>query len=144
MPQDAFGAEVARLRGAGIAGQGGRLADLFDFLAGRGPDAPPATQAEIAGAVFRQALVDADDASVRVYVHRLRKRLEDLNLDPHPGSPEQTGALLNQDIPTSIPDLRDSAPQFQTNAHDETPRTACRRGILRREPLPIKCGFPPA
>lgn len=77
MPQDAFGAEVARLRGAGIAGQGGRLADLFDFLAGRGPDAPSATQAEIAGAVFRQALVDADDASVRVYVHRLRKRLED-------------------------------------------------------------------
>lgn len=77
MPHTAFDAEVARLRALGLGGQGGRLADLFDFLADRGPDAPSATQAEIAEAVFGQALVDADDASVRVYVHRLRKKLED-------------------------------------------------------------------
>jgi hypothetical protein len=77
VPHTAFDAEVAKLRAAGLGGQGGRLADLFDFLADRGPDAPSATQAEIAEAVFGQALVDADDASVRVYVHRLRKKLED-------------------------------------------------------------------
>jgi tripartite-type tricarboxylate transporter receptor subunit TctC len=28
----------------------------------------------------------------------VRKRLEDLNLDPHPGTPEQAAALLNNDI----------------------------------------------
>ena len=28
----------------------------------------------------------------------VRRRLEDLNLDPHPGTPEQAAALLNSDI----------------------------------------------
>ena len=78
---------MARLRASRVPGQSGRLADLFDFLAARGPSADPATQAEIAAAVFGQAEVDADDASVRVYVHRLRKRLEDHYRD-HPPAPD--------------------------------------------------------
>lgn len=72
-----FEAEVARLRNEGIVGTSGRLRDLFDYFADRGPDAPSATQAEIGAAVFGQAEADADDATVRVYVHRLRKKLED-------------------------------------------------------------------
>jgi len=32
------------------------------------------------------------------YLVSVRKRLEDLNLDPHPGTPEQAAALLNNDI----------------------------------------------
>lgn len=73
----AFEAEVARIRGSGALGEGGRLLELFDFLAKRGPDVSSASQAEIAETVFGQTETSVDDATVRVYIHRLRKRLED-------------------------------------------------------------------
>lgn len=73
----AFGAEIARLQNLAVPGSSGRLRDLFDWLAERGPDAPSATQAEIAAGVFGPGSADADDATVRVYVHRLRKKIED-------------------------------------------------------------------
>jgi hypothetical protein len=72
-----FAAEVARVQASGTLGQAGRLRELFDYLAARGPDAAPATQAEIADSVFGQPDTEGDDATARVYVHRLRKRLED-------------------------------------------------------------------
>lgn len=72
-----FQTEVARLRAAGPLGESGRLLELFDFLAARGAEAAPASQAEIAEEVFGQTDTGADDATVRVYIHRLRKRLED-------------------------------------------------------------------
>jgi hypothetical protein len=72
-----FGAEVARLRSSGALGESGRLLELFDFLAARGGASEPASQAEIADEVFGQQGTDGDDATVRVYVHRLRKRLDD-------------------------------------------------------------------
>jgi hypothetical protein len=73
----AFAAEVARVQESGSLGQAGRLRELFDYLAARGPDAAPATQAEIADSVFGQPDTEGDDATARVYVHRLRKRLEE-------------------------------------------------------------------
>jgi len=72
-----FEAEVARLRAEQVPGASGRLRELFDYLAQRGPDADSVTQDELARAVFGQEAADADDATVRVYVHRLRKKLED-------------------------------------------------------------------
>ncbi|MEL1249131.1 winged helix-turn-helix domain-containing protein [Aurantiacibacter gilvus] len=72
-----FEAEIARLHAAEVPGASGRLRDLFDFLAARGPDAESASQEEIAREVFGQVEADADDATVRVYVHRLRKKLDD-------------------------------------------------------------------
>ena len=72
-----FAAEVARIRAGGALGEVGRLRELFDFLAGRGPEGPPASQSEIAESVFGQTETSIDDATVRVYIHRLRKRLED-------------------------------------------------------------------
>jgi hypothetical protein len=71
-----FEEEVARVRESGLVGHSGRLRDLFDFLAARGANGDPATQADIAETVFRQHQAEADDATARVYVHRLRKRLE--------------------------------------------------------------------
>lgn len=71
-----FADEVARLRGSGSVGHSGRLRDLFDFLAERGPEGEPATQAEIAETVFGQQQTEVDDATARVYIHRLRKRLD--------------------------------------------------------------------
>ena len=73
----AFEAEIARLQHVGVPGTSGRLRDLFDWLAARGPDAASASQAEIADGVFGAGSSDADDATVRVYVHRLRKKIED-------------------------------------------------------------------
>ncbi|HYD23401.1 MAG TPA: helix-turn-helix domain-containing protein [Croceibacterium sp.] len=65
------------MRQSGALGESGRLLELFDFLAARGADTPSASQGEIAEAVFGQAETSVDDATVRVYVHRLRKRLEE-------------------------------------------------------------------
>lgn len=73
----AFSAEVARVRASGVLGDAGRLRELFDYLAARGPLAPAASQADIADAVFGQPDTQGDDATARVYVHRLRKRLAD-------------------------------------------------------------------
>jgi hypothetical protein len=74
--QASFAHEVARVRESGLVGHSGRLRDLFDFLAERGPDGEPATQFDIAETVFGQHQAEADDATARVYIHRLRKRLE--------------------------------------------------------------------
>ncbi|MCB2067478.1 MAG: winged helix-turn-helix domain-containing protein [Erythrobacter sp.] len=60
-----------------MPGASGRLRDLFDWLAERGPQAESASQDAIAREVFGQDGAEADDATVRVYVHRLRKKLED-------------------------------------------------------------------
>jgi hypothetical protein len=73
----AFLAELERIRVSGVLAESGRLRELFDYLAARGPDAPPATQAEIADSVFGQLDAEGDDATARVYVHRLRKRLDE-------------------------------------------------------------------
>jgi hypothetical protein len=69
-----FEREVERIRASGVLGRTGRLRELFDFLAERGP-AQPVSQADIAYGVFGQLDAGADDATARVYVHRLRKRL---------------------------------------------------------------------
>jgi len=76
-----FATEVDRVRTSGALGVSGRLLELFDYLAARGAVAEPATQAGIADAVFGQQDADGDDATVRVYVHRLRKRLDDFYAD---------------------------------------------------------------
>jgi hypothetical protein len=88
-PRASFADEVARVRDSGLVGHSGRLRDLFDFLAKRGPDGEPATQADIAEMVFGQMQAEADDATARVYVHRLRKRL-----DQFYGDGEEAGTRL--------------------------------------------------
>ena len=74
--QASFASEVGRIRDSGLIGYSGRLRDLFEFLAARGHDGEPATQADIAETVLGQQQAEADDATARVYIHRLRKRLE--------------------------------------------------------------------
>jgi len=84
--QASFAEEVVRIRDSGLVGYSGRLRDLFDFLAARGPESDPATQADIAETVFGQHQAEADDATARVYIHRLRKRLEQFYADRGDGA----------------------------------------------------------
>lgn len=72
-----FEREVERIRASGAIGRSGRLRELFDFLAARDAESRPATQADIAHEVFGQLDAGTDDATARVYVHRLRKRLDE-------------------------------------------------------------------
>ncbi len=75
-------AEVERIRAAGVLGASGRLLELFEYLVGRSGDERPPKEAEIAFAVFGKADAEAvrDDPVARVYIHRLRKRLDDYYL----------------------------------------------------------------
>jgi hypothetical protein len=75
-------AEIARVRESGVLGQSGRLLELFDFLALRSADGRPPKEAEIALAVFGKSDAEAmrDDPVARVYIHRLRKRLDEFYL----------------------------------------------------------------
>lgn len=130
-----YAAEVARLRNAGVAGQSGRLRDLFDYFAERGPDAHPPTQAEIAQAVFGQSESDADDATVRVYVHRLRKKLDDHYLAHRPAADQSV-----LEIPAGVYVLRPVAvaelevlPIQVSNLHSATGES--RKGAMRYWPV---------
>lgn len=72
--------ELAYVRASGVLGRPGRLSHLFDYLAGRADQAVSPKESEIAHHVFAQHgdRVAADDAVVRVYMHRLRKKLDAL------------------------------------------------------------------
>ena len=106
--------EVERLRAAGVAGHSGRLRELFDFLAQRGPDAGSASQTEIALEVFRQAEPDAEDATVRVYIHRLRKKLE----DHYRANPPPAGAPMLE-IPSGVYALQIAGTQQGQNGAEQ-------------------------
>ncbi|MDP3738511.1 MAG: hypothetical protein Q8R02_14045 [Hyphomonadaceae bacterium] len=88
-------AEVERIRTSGVLGATGRLVELFDYLVTRSAEDRPPKEAEIALAVFGKSDSDSmrDDPVARVYIHRLRKRLDDFYL--RNGTP--SGARL--DIP---------------------------------------------
>lgn len=74
-------AEIDRVRASGVIGRRGRLVDLFEYLAKRTLEERPPKEAEIAADVFgRSVQLDAEDASIRVYIHRLRKKLEEFYL----------------------------------------------------------------
>lgn len=94
-PAPALAAEIARVRESGVLGASGRLVELFDFLVACSSDGRSPKEAEIALAVFGKADTEAlrDDPVARVYIHRLRKRLDDFYL--RNGAP--SGARL--DIP---------------------------------------------
>jgi len=72
-----FEAEVARVRGSGVLGRSHGLSRLFDYLAEQALAGRAVREADIAVDVFGREVDLAGDASVRVYVHRLRKKLDE-------------------------------------------------------------------
>ena len=117
-----FEREVQRVRASGVLGRTGRLRELFDFLAQRGP-AQPVSQADIAYAVFGQLDAGADDATARVYVHRLRKRLTEF----YAREGAETGRLI---LPAGSYEL-----VFEEAAPDSTRITGGRRSLHWIVPL---------
>lgn len=75
-PGDAFEAQVARVQAAGALGRSPGLSRLFDYLAAPERRGRTLTEADVALDVFGRATDLAGDASVRVYIHRLRRKLE--------------------------------------------------------------------
>jgi len=73
----AFAGQVARIRAAGVLGRSHGLARLFDYLADPERQGRTLREADMAQDVFGRELDLSGDASVRVYIHRLRKKLEE-------------------------------------------------------------------
>ena len=120
-------AEISRVRESGVLGGSGRLLELFEFLAQRSTEGRPPKEAEIALAVFGKAGPDSmrDDPVARVYIHRLRKRLDDFYL--RHGMPN--GVRL--DIPKGDyriacyrGDAKDAGPEAETQIEPKLPSQA--------------------
>lgn len=92
MSPQAFADEIARVRESGLLGRSHTLSRFFDFLVAQPPEAA-AKESEIALSVFgRGASFSTDqDAVVRVYAHRLRRKLEEF----HDRSPSPFGVRLS-------------------------------------------------
>jgi tripartite-type tricarboxylate transporter receptor subunit TctC len=75
--------EVPTAQESGIAG--------YSAASWNGLAVPAKTPKDVVARLNRDIVAALNDPAVR-------KRLEDLNLDPHPGTPEQAAAMLNKDI----------------------------------------------
>ena len=80
MTKQAWDAEIDRVRQSGILGRSGLLSRLFDYLVEHASAKRPPKEIEIAVDVFgkSQDFTADQDAAVRVYVHRLRRKLDEL------------------------------------------------------------------
>jgi len=88
--QERLAAVAERVRASQSLGRSGTLHRLFDYLLERTLDGETPKEIEIAGDVFGKSGSDLlVDASVRVYVHRLRKKIEDYYAGPGQADSEQ-------------------------------------------------------
>ncbi|TAL30875.1 MAG: helix-turn-helix domain-containing protein [Phenylobacterium sp.] len=85
----ALAKQVARVRAAGVLGRSHGLARLFDYLADPAHAGRTLRETEVAQDVFGREVDLAGDASVRVYVHRLRRKLEAFYAGPGAGQPHR-------------------------------------------------------
>jgi hypothetical protein len=81
--------QARRVRAAGALGRSDQLLRLFDYLVAASARDERPKEVEIALAVFGRdpAFDGAQDASVRVAVHRLRRKLDDFYSGPGRGEP---------------------------------------------------------
>lgn len=70
--------EIAYIGDSGALGRSSKLRELFEYLVARSRGGNPPREVEIAQDVFGRTAQVSDDGSGRVYVHRLRRRLEDI------------------------------------------------------------------
>ena len=91
---DSLATHADRIRASEILGRSTRLLRLFDFLVECSASGKVPKEADIAIDVFRRtaSFDSSQDAAVRVYVHKLRRRLEDFYTGP--GAQEQHRLVL--------------------------------------------------
>jgi len=114
-----FTAEVERIRGSGQLGRGTQMQRLFEFLVTCQAQARVPKELEIAVDGFgRSADFDvAQDATVRVTVHKLRRRLEEFYRDEGAAAPhrlvlprgEYRLTLENAAVARAVPGPEDAA-----------------------------------
>jgi hypothetical protein len=108
---DELAAEAQRLRAGGVLGKPGPLSRLFDFLLSRSGGSSAPKEIEIAVAVFnkRSDFDFGQDALVRVYVHKLRKRLEEYYLrnpsERRIGIPKGEYRLVVAGVPAAVAEV---------------------------------------
>ena len=80
-PSDELMHHAEQFRASGLLGKPGTLSRLFDFLLARSLEGGAPKETEIALQVFGKSpgFDVSQDAVVRVYVHKLRRRLEEFN-----------------------------------------------------------------
>jgi hypothetical protein len=80
-PPDELTHQAEQFRASGLLGKPGTLSRLFDFLLARSLEGGAPKETEIALQVFGKSpgFDVSQDAVVRVYVHKLRRRLEEFN-----------------------------------------------------------------
>lgn len=80
-PSDELTHHAEQFRASGLLGKPGTLSRLFDFLLSRSLEGDAPKETEIALQVFGKSpgFDVSQDAVVRVYVHKLRRRLEEFN-----------------------------------------------------------------
>jgi len=80
-PPDELMHHAEQFRASGLLGKPGTLSRLFDFLLARSLEGGAPKETEIALQVFGKSpgFDVSQDAVVRVYVHKLRRRLEEFN-----------------------------------------------------------------
>jgi len=74
-----FDHEIKAIRDSKILGESGRLVELFEYLVAKSHSNEPLSEMLVAAEIFgkKDFSATSDDATVRVYIHRLRKKLED-------------------------------------------------------------------
>ena len=122
-------AQLADVRASGVLGRSDPLSRLLAYLAERPDGSGPAREIEIAQEVFgRTELFDvSQDASVRVYMHRLRTKLDSFYAAAEPGSdrlviPRGEYRLLLQSGAAAPAPFPEAMPPVEAAAQVEPPR----------------------
>lgn len=116
--EEAINREIAHIRDSGALGRSTKLRDLFDYLVERSRSGTPPREVEIVQDVFGRTGQAGDDGAARVYIHRLRRRLEEIYRD-------RSDAALRLALP-----LGEYRLVAETGERDEaTPRPAAAPGL---------------
>lgn len=110
---DAFAEQVALIRARGVLGRSHGLRRLFEHLADHGSGAA-LSENDVAAEVFGRTPDPGGDASVRVYIHRLRRKLEGFYADEGADQPHRLVIPLGEyrlDLATVATAVTPSAPQ---------------------------------
>lgn len=92
----AFSEQVSRVRESGALGRSHGLTRLFDYLADPERRGRTLREADVAQDVFGRTADLSGDASVRVYVHRLRRKLEAFYAGPGAGEKSRLAIPLGE------------------------------------------------